>query len=210
MAPFFVSNTVSYNLFMKKNTVHLIVLLLSICSLAQAQSEENKLKLYRLDVSAGLYTSKDIYSSINFNTSDTWGKNSTATYFLSTSFYKKKKTEVGLAFGYQKPNLENRTIIGNNGATGTLDVQYYTIMPQVRFNWVTSEDNLFEMYSIFGFALTFVDESYTNEVDTDGFYPVPGAHVTGLGLRFGDKFGGFVEIGFGTKGMMSGGLSYRL
>ncbi len=168
------------------------------------------MKLYRLDVSAGLYTTKDIHASINFNTSDTWGKNSTATYFLSTSFYKKKKTEVGLAFGYQKPQLEDRVIRGDNGATGTIDVQYFTIMPQVRFNWVTSDDNLFEMYSIFGFALTFVDETYTNNVESDGFYPVPGAQVTGLGLRFGDKFGGFVELGFGTKGMMSGGLSYRL
>ncbi len=195
---------------MKKYTLHIIVSLLLIGSISQAQSGENKLKLYRLDVSAGLYTSKDIYSSIQFNTSDTWGKNSTATYFLSTSFYKKRKTEVGLAFGYQKPNLENREIRGNDGSVGSIDVQYYTLMPQVRFNWVTSDDNLFEMYSIFGFALTFVDENYTNNVDIDGFYPVPGAQVTGLGLRFGDKFGGFIELGFGTKGMMSGGLSYRL
>lgn len=195
---------------MKKYTFTFIILLLLLCTVTQAQTEENKLKLYRLDVSAGLYTSKDIYSSIEFNTNDTWGKNSTATYFLSTSFYKKKRTEVGLAFGYQKPDLEDRVIRGDNGQNGSIDVQYYTIMPQVRFNWVTSDDNLFEMYSIFGFALTFVDETYTNDVDTDGFYPVPGAHVTGLGLRFGNKFGGFIELGFGTKGLMSGGLSYRL
>lgn len=195
---------------MKKYAFYLTILLISTGLVSQAQTEDNKLKLYRLDVSAGLYTSKDIYSSIEFNTSDAWGKNSTATYFLSTSFYRKRKTEVGLAFGYQKPDLEDRVIRGNNGATGSIDVQYYTIMPQVRFNWVTSEDNLFEMYSIFGFALTFVDETYTNDVGDDGFYPVPGAQVTGLGLRFGDKFGGFVEIGFGTKGLMSGGLSYRL
>ncbi len=195
---------------MKKYAFYLTILLFSTGLVLQAQTEDNKLKLYRLDVSAGLYTSKDIYYSIEFNTSDTWGKNSTATYFLSTSFYRKKRTEVGLAFGYQKPDLEDRVITGNNGATGTMDVQYLTIMPQVRFNWITSEDNLFEMYSIFGFALTFVDETYTNDVRADGFYPVPGAHVTGLGLRFGDKFGGFVEIGFGSKGLMSGGLSYRL
>ncbi len=195
---------------MKKFTQSLIAIMLLAGPVLVAQTEDNKLNLYRLDVSVGLYTSKDIYSSIEFNADETWGKNSTATYFISTSFYRRKRTEVGLAFGYQKPDLTDRVIRDNNGNTGSINVQYYTLMPQIRFNWVTSDDNLFEMYSIFGFALTFVDESYTNGVSTDGFYPVPGAQVTGLGLRFGDKFGGFIELGFGTKGLMSGGLSYRL
>ncbi len=197
---------------MKKLLLLPVLLLVASTAFAQRQSEtENKLNLYRVDVSAGLYTSKDLFTSIEFDNSAPWGKNSTFTYFLSTSFYKRRKTEVGMAFGYQKPNLEDPIVIINQpGPSSRLDVQYYTVMPQVRFNWVTSDDDLFEMYSIFGFALTFVDESYSNNPEEDGFYPIPGAHVTGLGIRFGDTFGGFMEIGFGTKGLMNFGLSYRL
>lgn len=198
---------------MKKIAILSVILFFTTNVFAQGnEGESNGLNLYRLDASIGLYTSKDIYTALKYGNHTVWGESSTATFFLSTSFYKHKRLEVGMAFGYQRPNLQDPNVFtpGNAAPAGVLEVEYYTLMPQLRINWVTSEDELFEMYSIVGFALTFVNEQYSNESGQNNTFPLPGGHATGLGIRFGKELGGFVEIGLGTKGMMSAGISYRL
>lgn len=187
-------------------------LLLSFILLAMGtNAQSSKVGIFRIDVAAGLYTSKDVFTVIEYGNPHAWNKNSTATYFITTSFYQSKKLEVGVGLGYQKPYLEDPEISidgGNN--TAIQQIEYYTLMPQIRFNWVQSRDDIFEMYSSVGFALTFVNEKYIGNEAPGNFYPIPGAHLTGLGLRFGKKVAGFLEMGLGSKGIMSGGISVRL
>lgn len=180
-------------------------------------SQESQTGLVRIEVTAGLYSTKDIHTAINFSEADAWGKHSAANYFIDTYFYRYKKIEIGLGLGYQKPHPKEYQSLGPQGQSVLVDdpgvdLQYFTVMPEIRFNWVRSEDDFLELYSNIGLGLTIVDAKYntTSQYPPDETYPLPSIHVTWLGMRFGDKLGGFVEFGLGTKGLLAGGLSYRL
>lgn len=170
---------------------------------------DNLLAPIRIKLSAGLYTSKDIYTNLEYGTNDVWGKNATATYFLSFSFFQHKKLEVGLGLGYQRGRRENQVIFQN----GTYideerPVYFYTFMPELRLNWIQSEDGLFELYSGASVGITFVDEQNPDPSEND-FFPIPAFHINGLGMSFGKTFTGFMEIGMGSRGLLSGGIAYR-
>ncbi|WP_417611789.1 hypothetical protein [Owenweeksia hongkongensis] len=183
--------------------------------IVQAQSSsESEMGFLRLEATAGIYTTKDIFTDIEYPTSGVWGKNATGTYFLGISFFRYKKLEVGVSAGYQKAYISN-PVYSFDYNTGiniedNLDVTYLTFIPNVRLNWVSSEDNKFEMYSSFGLGLTNVREDYEVQTFRDDSYLIPAFDITGFGIRLGNKFGGFMEVGFGTKGLMRAGLSLRL
>jgi len=169
---------------------------------AQENNNSTEMGLLRLDLSAGIYTTKDIRNGIEYN-SNIWGKNSPGTYFATIGFFRYQKIEVGITAGYQEAYIEDTPV-------DQLDVTYFSFLPQIRFNWVTSPDNRFELYSSVALGLTRVMEDDKTPPNRDESYFVPGFHINGIGLRFGNKFGGFMELGFGSKGLMSVGLSYRM
>ena len=170
-------------------------------SFSNAQDYESEMGLLRVDATVGLYTTKDIRNNLAYGTPDVWGKNATTSYFVNISFFRYKKVEISVALGYQ----EGRTEIADQ-----MDVDYFTFMPQTRFNWVTSPDNKFELYSSVGTGITSVRENDLSTFNNDASYMIPAFHVNGIGMRFGDKFAIFFEAGFGSKGFMSTGLSYRM
>lgn len=186
---------------MKKLLALLIIAFVSSSLMAQGYESESESGLLRFEATAGLYTTKDIRNNLEYGTNDVWGKNSTGSFFANVSFFRYKRTEVSFAFGYQE---------GKTEVTDEMDVVYYTFMPQARINWVTSSDRLFELYSTFGVGITSVNENDKTPANRDASYMWPAFHINGIGMRFGDKFGFFMELGFGAKGLMSAGLSYRL
>lgn len=199
---------------MKKFLALLFITSLSGGAAKAQSSESSDMGFLRLEATAGLYTTKDIFTDIEYPTSGVWGKNATGTYFLGVSFFRYKKIEVGISAGYQKAYISN-PIYDYDPNTGQnieddLDVTYLTFIPNVRLNWVSSDDNKFEMYSSFGLGLTSVKEDYDILNARDESYFIPAFDITGFGIRLGDKFGGFMEVGFGTKGLMRAGLSLRL
>lgn len=196
--PLGVSLIENTKLIMKKLLALLTITLFSIQS--KAQSDQSEMGFLRFEASAGLYTTKDIRNNIKYNTPDVWGINGTATYFGTLSFFRYRKVEVGIGFGYQD---------GKTPSNSDLDVTYYTFLPQTRLNWVTSDDGNFELYSTYAVGVTSVNEDDQSTFNQDVSYLVPAFHVNAIGMRFGNTFGGFMELGFGAKGFMSAGLSLR-
>lgn len=176
--------------------------------------EEAESGLLRARLSVGLYSSKDIYTSINYSDASAWGKYSAANYFLDLSFYRYKSIELGIGLGLQTPqpkresDVINEVYIDDN----TVDVTYVTVLPQIRFNWIQSDDSMFEMYSSLGLGITITDADYSDAIfpGRDETFPLPAAHATWIGMRFGGNFGGFIELGLGTKGLIAAGVSYRM
>ncbi len=196
-----------------KKLVALVFIITLGTGMSYAQSSyESEMGFLRLEATAGLYTTKDIYTDIQYPTSDIWGRNVTGTYFLGLSFFRYKKLEVAISIGYQKAYISNPVFTNSNpnGVYDNLDVSYISFIPNARLNWVTSGDKRFEMYSAFGLGLTNVREDYATQNQQDASFFIPAFDITGLGLRLGDKFGGFMEVGFGSKGLMRAGLSLRL
>lgn len=199
---------------MKKFLGLLFISSLGYSSAIAQNSSESQLGFLRLEATAGLYTTKDIYTDLEYPTSSVWGKNARGTFFIGFSFFRYKKVEVGISAGYQKAYISN-PITSYDNFTGqsfqdNLDLTYLTFIPNVRCNWVTSPDSKFEMYSSFGLGLTNVREDYEVQNSDDASFFIPAFDITGLGIRIGDTFGGFMEVGVGTKGLMRAGLSLRL
>lgn len=177
------------------------------------------MRLVRIEASAGLYTTKDVHSAIRYGDDKPWGKNVRGTYFLGVSFYSSDIVELSLAFGYQHDVITNEIRMYDTSEfyqsslgysiDHSKDINYYTLIPEIRFNWIRTNDDLFEFYSTLCLGLTVVSERHPENPALNEFYPLPGFHINALGMRFGNKFGGFIEFGVGTKGLINAGLSYR-
>ena len=110
---------------------------------------------------------------------------------------------------------------GSDAESGHYKVHTFTLAAEALFAYKKREDFMFYGYLGFGGA-------YFNEVYTLNSYSVGSPHlpelpsnpynykdvhwtaqVTPIGMRFGDEVAGFLEFGFGYKGLISGGLSVR-
>lgn len=117
-----------------------------------------------------------------------------------------KRIAVGATYVYAGLSSD---VMSGDTKSGTLDKKYHTLAGEFEFRYIAKER--FKLYSTLGAGATKYDETYTpttGEVDkNDDIYF--NFHVSALGLKFGDKVGGFAEVGFGYKGMVSAGLFFR-
>lgn len=192
-------------------------------------SQTTEIGFLRAEVSIGVFSINDEYivgfennpndynydpttttTTIGWETSD----NSSPVFFADVSFFRYKKLEVGVNLGFQQLST-SKAFYGNpDPNTGiypveSVNIDVFSFMPELRINWLTAADGKFEMYSGASFGLNFINEEHSVNTGENESYKQPTIHVNGLGLRFGEKFGGFLELGFGTRGFMSCGLSYR-
>lgn len=207
---------------MKKLTFAIVFALSTLAIHAQS----TKSGILKIDISVGAFSTNDallsnldydyyspvIISPVPFETTDY------NTYPIAArfTFFEYKKIAVGLGFGYQKmsgdimydyydQNTGNYTQIQENAS-----ISIFSVMPEVRFNWVTAPDNSFQLYSGLNFGLDFINEEHDVQTNLDRTYRQPGFHINGIGIRFGKKVGGFMELGIGNRGFISAGMSVML
>ena len=203
----------------------ILVTSLSVWALfVSAQATESG--FIRAEISAGVFgmndgliTDLEYNQNYNYNSGYSdgpWGNsdNSSVIFFADLSFFKYKRMEVGINLGFQQLSTNKATYgqpdpVTSMYPTESATINIFHIMPELRINWITSGDNKFEMYSGASFGLSFIHEDYTINSERNESFKQPSVHINGLGLRFGDKFGGFFEVGVGARGIMSCGLSYR-
>lgn len=126
-------------------------------------------------------------------------------YALSNRF------RIGGTFVFEANNKDvsydkNVTIVGraNN--------KYFTVMPQATFAYIANP--CFELYSGLALGASFRSEilnptsSSTYKKETSTMF-LPAFQVNAIGVRVGKKLAGFAEIGFGAKGIINAGVSYR-
>lgn len=179
---------------------------------------QGKVSLIRVETSVGYFTTQD--QSIAENTSaistapgiGVSYQGAQPAVFVGIGFYSHKKLEIGMEAGYQYSSINNSEYFGPQGQifNESISVSSFMVTPKVRMNWILSDDDLFEFYSSLNVGLAFSDYQYSVRTEENGSYPQPTGHLCAAGLRFGKKFGGFMEIGIGNKGLMNFGLSYRL
>ncbi len=96
-----------------------------------------------------------------------------------------------------------------------LNESFISVMPSVKFNWLRKKN--FGMYSGLSAGVMFLslslDSELTKEEDPDAKEETLTSfmfQITALGAEFGGtNFRGFVEAGFGEKGMLCAGLRYK-
>jgi hypothetical protein len=118
----------------------------------------------------------------------------------------KQKLAVGATFAYQ--SVKGDYSYGSQKA-GDLHRNFYTIAAEADYRYIKKEK--FHLYSGLGFGYTFSNETLS---------PISGSEkktssgnvdfqLIGIGARYGSNVGGFIELGFGYKGMICAGFFFR-
>ena len=81
---------------------------------------------------------------------------------------------------------------------------FITVMPSVKFNWLRKEH--FGMYSSLSAGVMFAKTKHAGESDNKTQFM---GHISALGAEFGSQFRGFVELGFGERGVVTAGVRYK-
>jgi hypothetical protein len=126
---------------------------------------------------------------------------------LTYNFAPKKWLHLGGALAYE--NIKKDVFVSNE-KQGSLNRDFVTIAAEAKFSYVNA--NYFQMYSGLGAGIT---------LNSDKFTPITGSdnsdtqthfnfQLNLLGFRFGNALAGYLEIGYGYKGIASFGLSYRM
>jgi hypothetical protein len=116
----------------------------------------------------------------------------------------------GFMFGYQDFQSTGTATKyeSNSSFPATVDDKLLMGMAKITFSYVSKP--IIHMYSGIGIGITmdFATEKTNGESSSDRKL-FPAGQLTLMGLRFGRAFGGFIEFGVGTYGILNAGLSYR-
>ncbi len=95
---------------------------------------------------------------------------------------------------------------------GTIDRRYYSIAFHADYRYINN--GLIQAYSGFGIGYSYVNESLdqlnVEQSDTATSLNKLAYQITAVGLRIGKQFGGFVEFGYGYKGIVNVGISVQM
>lgn len=124
-----------------------------------------------------------------------------------------KVVSVGFKFGYQNfhyTGTAHMILNGNNSDTSKIIADDRLVTGIARLTFCYLNRPYIRMYSGIGIGLTIDFGRVTvNGEPTSERKLWPGGELTLMGLRFGRAFGGFVEFGFGSYGIVNAGLSYK-
>jgi hypothetical protein len=123
-----------------------------------------------------------------------------------TFITKKQKLAIGGTFAYQ--SAKGTYSYGGEKA-GDIHRNFYTIAAEADYRYIKKEK--FHLYSGLGFGYTFGNETITpisgsTQKNSLGNFDL---QVIGIGARYGSNVGGFMELGFGYKGIICAGFFFR-
>ena len=95
---------------------------------------------------------------------------------------------------------------------GNLKRNYYTVAIDWQYRW--RNQGVIQIYSGLDLGVSYCQETYTPTeavaASTKSNFIQLGYQLNAIGARFGKKFGGYVEFGYGYKGIINLGFSVQL
>jgi hypothetical protein len=134
-------------------------------------------------------------------------QNGSGTFYLGYRYHLTKGIHLGIDAAYQKINED---VKNQEELIGKLKREYFTLSAISNFSYINKP--AFQMYSTLSLGYIQGNGYYTpiegeKDSESTGLF---GFQVNALGFRFGQNIGGFVEIGYGYKGILNFGLSVKL
>jgi len=195
---------------MKKNLVLAVALLIAMCASAQESKHE---------ISAGVgYATEgqfiDVIGDIGaaFFGCQSKEKGFSGSINLDYGYRVSRKFLVGLSLSYSRIAEEQYRKSEPDKLYGTSTGYYYSVMPTVKANWIEKEHFTFYSRVSAGLLLCKYDNKVEGKNDDDKDDDMSKAfafQVSPVGLEFGNALRGYVELGFGAAGIVSGGIRYR-
>lgn len=129
---------------------------------------------------------------------------------------KHRAVSFGIALSYEQTKEDCVRSYNKEVSTkvGELTNRYISATPLLRFNWVDYCGKVL-LYSKLAAGITFIGDKYTNMSESNYDVKSQKQHyfayqVSPIGVTIGSrKFGGFIEAGFGTQGVVQAGLICR-
>ena len=166
----------------------------------------------RMKHSGDYPTESSLYNNNSASGNSFTEPQSAGTIYLGFARSLNKVVSVGFMFGYQNFHYTGKGRYISNGNDSllslTADDRLVTGIARVTFCYLSKP--YVRMYSGIGIGLTidFGKATVNGEVTTERKL-WPGGQLTLMGLRVGRAFGGFLEFGFGSYGIVNAGLSYK-
>jgi len=122
--------------------------------------------------------------------------------------FEKSRFAIGGTFGYSSASTDV-TYESIPDKKYNFDLSYYILMLDGEYRYING--NNLKLYSTIGLGADIISPSGT---DTKGkstpVLVIPAFQISPVGIDFGmENIGGSLEIGFGTKGIISGGIYAR-
>lgn len=137
---------------------------------------------------------------------------SAGNFFLGYQRSLNRVVSVGFVFAFQNFHYTGTAHLRSNGNDSLLriinDDRLVTGIARITFTYLSKP--YIRMYSGIGLGLTIdFGKATVNGEPTTERKLWPGGELTLMGLRVGRAFGGFLEFGFGSYGIVNAGLSYK-
>ena len=197
-----------------KTTSFYLGLLLFSATFARAQEGSWKNRRNELAVGYGLFTydeaagvmSSLLTTILTLANANRQNMHWSGTFFLGYKYRAGKLFPVGVTVAYEEMSSELTNKKGE--LVGWENGRYITVMAEGQVRYINKR--VFQMYSGLGLGYTFAGSEVTtvggSESDRDEFNHF-NFQANLLGFRLGTVVGGFIELGFGYKGIVNLGLS---
>jgi len=143
-------------------------------------------------ITGGAYTSKN--------------DNYIGDFQLGYKYSPSPRIAVGATFAYAYNNSDAYI---NNTKNGEFDDNYFTFAAELEYRYVSQPKLV--LYGSVGAGATIMKQKYTSDTgkssDADKTYF--NFQVSPIGIKYGNRFGVFGELGFGYKGILSVGIFGR-
>ena len=139
---------------------------------------------------------------------DTEYESGTGAFLLGYRYFPSEKFSIGIDVAYTKINdvvkSHDTVVVGN------IERHFYTLAPYAVYNYIKKEK--FRLYSGIGLGYAFGKDNYkpNNGAEENENFGRIAYQLNAIGVRFGTKVGGYVEFGYGYKGMLNFGVSVKL
>lgn len=170
----------------------LALLMLSFIPKGHAQKGKSEIA-----VGYGYYS---FYSFLNYGINyGSQYSNSSGTTCVTYRYYLTRDVTLGMGFGYEN--------ISNWGS-------FVTFSPEITATYLDTRntmDTRIRLYGAFSYGISIFQDAQAgdpNHFDASGAKPWA-FQATPFGMRLGRQFAGFIEIGFGYKGLVNGGIELR-
>lgn len=185
------------------------IILSMVTVLAQAQVSQGQ---HEVSASYGVFSAQQWINSSWGGSGGQLVRDAGPNYFLTYRYYLGGRFSLGLTAGKQKFSGVYEDDDGKILHRFTFD--YTTVAAECFLNYLNRHH--FRFYSFLGLGCSVHTEKYDhfapNTVDSSRFNRTRTGfnfQYVPLGLSFGGRLAAFVELGFGYKGLVNAGLSFR-
>lgn len=149
-------------------------------------------------------------SGISGYSKDTKNENSSGMWGIGYKYHINNRFSAGLELSYMASSKDINFKKSDDEYTVHRKSSFFLVLPTAQYHYLNREK--LQLYGNIGVGLvsyTIKEEKNIGPESFDNNYISLAFQVNPIGLRIGQKFGGFAELGFGYKGIIHAGASMR-